>query len=289
MKQIKPALQPKPSWLKRALPANNLFYHVGEILKEHRLNTVCASAVCPNRWECYGRGTATFLIMGNICTRACRFCAVTQGTPLPLDPDEPKRLALAVKKLSLRHVVITSVTRDDLPDGGSRHFRKTIDAVRTLAPSVTIEVLTPDFLGKEGPLKTVLGGKPDVFAHNVEMAPRLYPLLRKKLSSYERSLDVLRAAAKIEKNVRLKSGLMVGLGETDCEVCGVLRDLAGCGVNIITIGQYLQPKKNSAAVAKFVASKTFKYYYDTAKELGIAVVYAAPFVRSSYRAEEALI
>jgi len=278
----------KPIWLKRSLPADDRFYRVGGILKEHKLNTVCTSAACPNKWECFGRGTATFLIMGNICTRGCGFCAVTHGTPMQLDPGEPERLTRAVKQLSLRHVVITSVTRDDLPDGGAQHFKRTIDAVRKAAPKVTIEILTPDFQGKAAPLKQVLSAGPDVFAHNIEMVPRLYPLIRPKISSYQRSLDVLRRAKKMAAGVLIKSGIMVGLGEDDGEVIEVMKDLADCGVEILTIGQYLQPKKNCVQAVKFVAPNTFKYYYDTARQLGIRFVYAGPFVRSSYRADEVL-
>jgi len=282
-------LKGKPAWLRRTLPQGERFHHVGEILQEHKLNTVCTSAVCPNKWECFGRGTATFLILGNVCTRGCSFCAVTCGTPLAVDPDEPVRLARAVNKLSLRHVVVTSVTRDDLSDGGAGHFRAVIDALRSAAPGVTVEVLTPDFGGKVAPLKRVLGGKPEIFAHNVEMVPRLYPVMRPPTASYRRSLEVLRRAKNTAGGARVKSGLMVGLGEDDQEVFEVMRDLAGCGVEILTVGQYLQPKKSCARVAKFVAPKTFKYYYDTALKLGIKFVCAGPFVRSSYRAEEALI
>lgn len=223
--------------------------------------------------------------MGNICTRDCGFCGVEKGKPERIDVKEPSRVAGIIKKMALKHAVITSVTRDDIVDGGAAHFVKTINALRRVSPGTTVEVLTPDFSGEIRSVKKILDARPDIFAHNVEMAPGLYPKIRTG-SFYERSLDVLKAAKSCGKGCLIKSGLMVGLGETDREVMEVISDLLRCGVDIITIGQYLQPKNSCVKVAKFVAPNKFKYYYLAAKKLGCKFVYSGPYVRSSYRAEE---
>ncbi len=273
-----------PEWLKRPACSGHKFSHVVDILKDLRLATVCDSAGCPNRGECFSAGTATFMIMGDVCTRDCRFCGVQHGVTLPLEADEPDRLASAVAKLGLRHVVITSVTRDDLDDGGAGHFGATIQAVRGRCVDVTIEVLTPDFLGERACLDTVCAARPDVFNHNMETSRRLAPIIRPS-ADYQRSLEVLRYVASQGEHLIVKSGFMLGLGESDDEIREMLADLAGAGVQMVTIGQYLRPSKENHPVIKFYHPDEFEAIRQDALALGFAHVAAGPFVRSSYHAE----
>jgi lipoic acid synthetase len=255
------------------------------LLRGHGLHTVCEDARCPNKGECFERGTATFLILGDVCTRDCRFCAVAGGRPGPLDPAEPEEVAAAAAALGLRHVVVTSVTRDDLPDGGAGHFAATIRALRRRLPEgATVEVLVPDFLGSHDALDAVLAERPDVFNHNVETVPRLYPRVRPQ-ADYGRSLDVLGYAARVGGVV--KSGAMVGLGESGEEVRQVMKDLQAVGVRMLTLGQYLRPSPRHLPVVEYVPPAVFAEYRAAGERAGL-VVEAAPFVRSSYRAEESL-
>jgi lipoic acid synthetase len=286
-----------PPWLRKRIPAGGEAAGVGRLLKELGLATVCSGAHCPNLPECYARGTATFLILGDVCTRSCRFCAITKATPVPLRDDEPAAVAEACARLQLRHAVITSVTRDDLPDGGAGHFARTIRAVRERVPSATIEVLTPDFQGREADIDTVLAAGPDIFNHNVETAPRLYATVRPE-ADYRRSLQVLAHAKQhvdspapqghggpTRPRIFTKSGMMLGLGETADEVRTVLADLRGAGCDIVTIGQYLAPSVRHLPVERFVEPAEFEAYERDARALGFVAVSAGPFVRSSYNAE----
>jgi lipoyl synthase len=278
-------LGPKPAWLKKRLPRAAPLRSMEGLLRGQGLRTVCENARCPNKGECFERGTATFLILGDVCTRDCRFCAVSSGRPGPLDPAETEEVAAAAAALGLRHVVVTSVTRDDLPDGGSGHFAATIRALRHRLPGeATVEVLVPDFLGSRAALDTVLTEAPDVFNHNVETVPRLYPQVRPQ-ADYRRSLDVLGHAA--HAGVVVKSGAMVGLGESAEEVRQVMRDLQAVGVRMLTLGQYLRPSPRHLPVVEYVSPDAFAEYRAAGEQLGL-VVEAAPFVRSSYRAEESL-
>lgn len=274
-----------PSWIKRRFPPQEEWEGVQKLLRTLALHTVCESARCPNIGECFRRGTATFLILGNVCTRSCRFCAVAKGTPGSPDPEEPERVAEAARKLNLKHVVITSVTRDDLPDGGAGHFAATIMAIRRVLPQATVEVLVPDFQGKEEALSIVLAARPHVLNHNVETVPRLYPSVRPQ-ANYERSLWLLGRAKEKAPDILTKSGLMVGLGETREEVEGVLRDLKSVQCDIVTIGQYLRPSVRHLPVAAYIPPEEFEYYREYALRLGFLGVASGPFVRSSYRAEE---
>lgn len=251
------------------------------------LDTVCLSAACPNLGECFARRTATFLILGPVCTRNCRFCAVPKGTPRPVDPGEPRRVALAAAELQLRHVVITSVTRDDLPDGGAGQFAATVTAVREALPEATVEVLTPDFRGRPAALEKVMAAGPRVFNHNVETVPRLYPAARPQ-ADYRRSLEVLRRAKEMRPGILTKSGLMVGLGEREEEVLAVLADLRSAGCDAVTIGQYLRPSKAHLPVREYLTPETFARYRARAREMGFRYVASGPLVRSSYLAEDAL-
>lgn len=274
-----------PSWIKRRFPPQEEWEGVQKLLRTLALHTVCESARCPNIGECFRRGTATFLILGNVCTRSCRFCAVAKGTPGPPDPEEPERVAEAARQLNLKHVVVTSVTRDDLPDGGAGHFAATIVAIRRVLPQATVEVLVPDFQGKEEALNTVLAARPDVLNHNVETVPRLYPSVRPQ-ANYKRSLWLLGRAKEKAPDILTKSGLMVGLGETREEVEGVLKDLRSVQCDIVTIGQYLRPSVRHLPVASYIPPEEFEYYREYALRLGFLGVASGPFVRSSYRAEE---
>jgi lipoic acid synthetase len=323
----------KPAWLKHTAPAPRQFRATGALLDELGLHTVCEEARCPNKGECFGSGTATFLILGDVCTRACRFCSVEHasgGGVRPgkafapaggagpgsrhLDDDEPARVAEAAARLGLRHVVVTSVTRDDLPDGGAARFAATVAAVRARQPEATVEVLIPDLGGDEAALHAVLAARPDVLGHNLETVPRLYPEVRPQ-ALYGRSLELLArtatwarggaahgdprrpvaasappeapGAAGVPARPQVKTGIMVGLGETPGEVDAVLRDVATVGVDLVTIGQYLQPRRECLPVARFVTPPEFAAWERRGAELGLAVT-AAPFVRSSYRAGEAL-
>ncbi|MBN1867448.1 lipoyl synthase [Candidatus Sumerlaeota bacterium] len=284
-----------PLWLRKRVAAGSDTSNVSNMLDELGLATVCSGARCPNLPECYARGTATFLILGSRCTRRCAFCAMGSAEsrePLsPPDPLEPENVAEAAARLGLKHVVITSVTRDDLPDGGAASFYFTIDAVRSRLPQATIEVLTPDFLGNRRALKIVLDAHPHVFNHNIETVPRLYSTVRPQ-ADYARSLEVLRRARDYADSrrlpLRVKSGFMVGLGETDDEVAQAMRDLRKAGCDMLTIGQYLAPTPNHLPVVRHVEPKEYDAWRDAAKEMGFTAVAAGPFVRSSYRAEEAV-
>jgi len=288
-----PTTRPKPPrfppWLKKRLPTGGEAAAVARMLADLGLATVCSGAHCPNLPECYARGTATFLILGDSCTRSCRFCAIPKGPPGPPRDEEPEAVAEACARLKLKHVVITSVTRDDLPDGGAGHFARTIRAVRARLSETVIEVLTPDFRGDLSALDAVLAAGPDIFNHNVETVPRLYPAVRPE-ADYRRSLEVLSHAGKWRVAVggpRLytKSGLMVGLGEAPDEVVATMRDLRAARCDILTIGQYLAPSAAHLAVARFVEPSEFAAWEAEGRTLGFAAVAAGPFVRSSYQAE----
>ncbi len=274
-----------PEWLRRPIPHRGEKETVERILKQHKLATVCVEAKCPNRGECYCNGTATFMIMGEVCSRNCGFCSVSSGTLDGLDPGEPERLASAAAQMNLRHVVVTSVTRDDLPDGGAGHFAATVAAIKEKLPKATVEVLTPDFNGSTEALRTVLASSPDVFNHNVETVPRLYTSIRPQ-ADYKQSLHVLETAHELSPETPVKSGLMVGLGETKEEVIEVFRDLHRHGCSMLTVGQYLRPSSKQAPVVEYVSPELFEHYREIAMGIGFAHVASAPFVRSSYHAEE---
>lgn len=275
-----------PPWLRRPWPAGHSFQHTRETVESLGIETICTNANCPNRGECWGRGTATVLILGNVCTRNCKFCSVATGKPLPPDPTEPARLADMARRMSIRYLVITSVNRDDLPDGGASHFRDCIDEVRRQCPSMRFEILTPDFKGcTEQALETLADALPFVFAHNVETVPSLYPTARSG-GNYEYSLNVLRMARDRYPGVQTKSSIMLGLGESDAEVEQVLRDLRRVGCDRLTIGQYLRPSKDSLEVVEYVTPEKFAWWKNRAREIGFAWVLSSPFARSSYFAEQ---
>ncbi len=271
-----------PRWLKVPIPRGSRVRKVRDVLSELRLCTVCDEARCPNRGECYGSGTATFMILGDVCTRACRFCAVARGTPEAPDATEPGRVAEAVRRLGLRHVVVTSVTRDDLPDGGASLFAAVVRAVRAAAPGCTIEILVPDFAGSSSALETVLEARPDVLNHNVETVPRLYGRVRPQ-ADYARSLDLLAAAKRLAPETFTKSGFMVGLGETWAEVFALLRDLREAGVDAVTAGQYLRPAPGRLDVVRFRHPEEFEHLRRAAESLGLTAA-CGPLVRSSHGA-----
>ncbi|MBE3592852.1 MAG: lipoyl synthase [Thermoanaerobacter sp.] len=275
----------KPEWLKVRL-LNEDLNRMEAFLKSMSLNTVCQSANCPNMGECFARKTATFMIMGNICTRNCRFCAVEKGHPQPLDEDEPRRVAEAAQKLGLKHVVVTCVTRDDLPDGGASHFAKTIYELKKL-PGVTVEVLVSDFMGKEESIAKVIEAKPDIINHNIETVPRLYSKVRPK-ADYSRSLNLLKKSKELDPYILTKSGIMVGLGETEEEVIQVMKDLRSVDCDMMTIGQYLRPSVKHIEVAEYVTPQQFERYEEIGYELGFKYVASGPLVRSSYHADEGL-
>ncbi len=275
----------KPIWLKRNLPTGPTYEKIRTLLHKSNLNTVCQEAKCPNLWECFSKKTATFLIMGARCTRNCRFCNIDQGPMEALDPDEPQRVAMAVKEMGLRYAVITSVTRDDLADGGAGHFAAVIKALREQVPHALIEVLIPDFQGDADALLTVLDAGPDVLNHNIETVPRLYPIARPQ-AIYRRSLELIGRAAAYNPSIPGKSGLMVGLGETVDEIQTTMQDLLTANCKILTIGQYLQPSKAHLPVKRFVPPEEFEALGKTALEMGFAEVASGPFVRSSYQAKD---
>ncbi len=285
----------RPPWMKVRAPSSNTRYvELKGIISRGRLHTVCEEARCPNVGECWGRGTATFQILGDTCTRACRYCAVRSGRPeQPPERLEPLRVARAVQRMGLRHVVVTSVDRDDLPDKGSRHFADTIRAIRRLSPECGVEVLVPDFLGfQEEALEIVLEAAPDVFNHNIETAQRLYRRVRPR-GDYARALDLLDRAKDVwsrlhpgQPPILTKSGIIVGMGETDDEVVGVMRDLRDHRVDVVTIGQYLQPTARHLPLDRWVAPDEFRRLRERGEEMGFGSVFAGPLVRSSYRAEE---
>jgi lipoic acid synthetase len=261
------------------------YAEVHHLVAGQALHTVCESAKCPNRRECWSRGTATLMLLGEICTRTCRFCAVKSGRPLPLDPDEPRRVAEAVAQMALKHVVLTSVNRDDRADGGSMQFADTIRAIREAVPGITIEVLTPDFEGVEESVANVLEAAPDVFSHNVETVRRFQPTVRPQ-ASYGRSLAVLQQAAAWRPRCVVKSAVMLGLGESDDELYETLTDLVSAGCEVLALGQYLRPTRLHWPVARYVTPDEFARYADKARELGFRAVASGPMVRSSYKAEE---
>ncbi len=274
-----------PPWLRRRLPADASFQHTEKVLSSLGLETICSNANCPNRGQCWQRGTATVLILGNICTRNCRFCSVAAGKPKPPDADEPSRLALMVEQMKLKYLVITSVNRDDLPDGGAGHFRDCIDKVRLQYPGVKFEILTPDFRDCQEQAIEILGQcLPFVFAHNVETVPSLYQTARAG-GDYQRSLNLLRIAKDSYGDINTKSSIMLGLGETDAEVTQVLKDLRSIGCDRITIGQYLKPSKNSLDVTEYITPARFDRWKQEALELGFSWIISGPFSRSSYFAE----
>jgi lipoic acid synthetase len=275
----------KPDWIRVRAPTSPEYGETRRIVREHGLTTVCEEAGCPNIGECWTKRHATMMIMGEVCTRACAFCNVATGLPKPLDAQEPERVAEAVAKLGLGHVVITSVDRDDLADGGAEHFAHVIRAVRAHTPATTIEVLTPDFLRKDGALETVIAARPDVFNHNLETVPSLYLRVRPG-ARYFHSLRLLQRAKELDPTAFTKSGIMVGLGETRDEVLQLMDDLRSAGVDFLTIGQYLQPTRKHAEVKAFVTPDEFKSYERIAVAKGFLLVSATPLTRSSYHADE---
>jgi lipoyl synthase len=277
-------IQRKPAWIRVKAPTHPVYHETRTLMRDHRLVTVCEEAACPNIGECWSQRHATMMIMGDTCTRACSFCNVRTGQPLALDADEPSRVADAVARLGLRHVVITSVDRDDLPDGGAAHFAAVIGAIRAAAPETTIEVLTPDFLRKPGGVETVAAARPDVFNHNLETVPRLYPSIRPGARYYQ-SLRLLDTVKQIDSGIFTKSGLMVGLGESRSEITQVMDDLRIADVDFLTIGQYLQPTVKHAAVDRFVTPEEFADYASIARGRGFLLVSATPLTRSSYHAD----
>lgn len=274
-----------PKWAKRKIGSRGSIHKMKEVLRREGLHTVCEEASCPNIGECFSKPTATFMIMGNLCTRNCGFCDVTPGTPKLLDPEEPLKIARVSKQLGLRHVVITSVTRDDLLDGGAGHFGSTIKELRNAIPEASIEVLTPDFKGDVALLEPIARERPDIFNHNIETVPRFYPLVRPQ-ADYERSLKILRAMKSLEPGIVTKSGIMLGLGEKREEVLGVMDHLRTVGCDVLTIGQYLRPSKGNLPVVEYVEEVEFAEYGDIARKKGFLHVVSAPLVRSSFNAEE---
>lgn len=275
----------KPGWLKIRLHRTADYAAVGQIVEKHKLHTICSSGHCPNQAECWSRRTATFMILGDICTRGCRFCATQTGKPLAPDADEPRRIAESVALMKLRYAVVTSVTRDDLPDGGARHWAATVEAIRSQNPDVAIELLIPDLDARPDLLDTVIASKPDIIGHNIETVERLTPAVRSR-ARYRTSLETLRYLS--SKGVATKSGLMVGLGESDDEVLRTLADLREAGVGIVTLGQYLRPTLEHYPVAAYIPPEKFEWYRLRALEMGFGYCASAPLVRSSYMAEEAL-
>ncbi len=275
----------KPGWLKRRLPNGPEYERLRALLKEHKLTTVCREAQCPNQFECYAKGTATFMILGEKCTRNCRFCAVGKAETAPPDPEEPDRIAEAVQLMDLRYAVVTSVTRDDLPDGGATHFAATIKAIKRQMPQTPVEVLIPDLKGDRQALETIVGGGPDVLNHNMETVARLYQKVRPE-ALYQRSLDLLRQVKDISPGLPTKTGFMVGLGETDEELLAALKDVLAVSCDILTMGQYLQPSAGHLPVDRYIPPEKFRLMQDWAYDLGFAAVASGPFVRSSYQAEK---
>lgn len=272
----------RPDWLKVRAPGGEEYSRIKTMMRAKALHTVCEEARCPNVSECWSAGTATFMIHGDTCTRSCGFCAVKTGRPLPIDLDEPRRVAEAVKAMNLVHAVVTSVNRDELKDGGSGIWAETIHAIREASPTTTIEVLIPDFKGNQQNLQRIIDAKPDVLNHNTETVPRLYKRVRPQ-GRYEWSLEVLRESKR--QSMRTKTGVMLGLGESQQEVESVMNDLIAVGVNVLTLGQYLQPSKNHLPVDRFVHPDEFKHYEVHGLELGFNIVESGPLVRSSYHAE----
>jgi len=275
-----------PEWLRLQLPTSPAFGETRNLLEDLQLHTVCESAKCPNHWECWSKGTATFMIGGDRCTRACRFCAVSTLKPMPLEADEPQRVAEATRRMGLRHVVITAVARDDLEDGASEHWQRTIEAVRTANPEIVIEVLTPDFNDRDEQIDRVLAARPHIFNHNLETVRRLTPQVRHR-ANYERSLIVLQKVKERAGDfLYTKSGLMLGLGESEAEVFTAMQDLRAADCDILTLGQYLQPTREHLPVTEFIPPTKFDEYRGIAEEIGFVHVASGPMVRSSYHADE---
>ena len=275
----------KPEWIKVRLPSNPVFFSTKALISDLKLHTVCESAQCPNRWECWSGGTATFMIAGDRCTRACGFCAVTTAKPFALEDDEPARVAEAVKRMKLKHVVITAVARDDLADGGADHFRRTVLALKAAVPGVIVEILTPDFHAQRDAIRTVLKANPDIFNHNLETVERLTPLVRSR-AKYRTSLAMLALVKEMRPDLVTKSGLMLGLGETGEELFQAMDDLRGVGVQVLTLGQYLRPTPNHLPVVAYIQPADFDRYGAVAREKGFAYVASGPLVRSSYHAAD---
>ena len=275
----------RPPWLKVRFPTSGPYYDLRELMREQALHTVCEEARCPNIGECWSRGTATFMILGDTCTRSCGFCAVKTGRPEGLDTAEPRRVALAIQRMGLRHAVITSVNRDELADGGAAIFAETIKWTRRLSPDTTIEVLIPDFKGDWDALATVLSAEPEILNHNIESVPRLYRKVRPQ-AIYERSLELLRRARELDPGATTKSGVMVGLGETKEELLDVFHDLAASHVDVLTVGQYLQPTQNHLPIERYYHPDEFAELKAGAMKMGFKHVESGPLVRSSYHAEE---
>ncbi len=276
-----------PQWLRKGRGSSTDTHAVKKGLRCRGLHTVCEEARCPNIGECFSRKTATIMIMGGTCTRSCGFCAVKSGRPAPLDPDEPKRVAEQIREFGLRHAVVTSVTRDDLPDGGASHIASTVREIRARCPKTTIEVLTPDFEGRAEDIATVCAAQPDVFNHNVETVYRLTPCIRSR-ADYRRSLSVLKTARSLLTQGFVKSGLMVGLGEELTEIETTLNDLARCGCDVVTIGQYLPPSRDAVPVKEYIEPETFREYEALGLKAGLKHVFAGPLIRSSYLADKVL-
>ena len=275
----------KPPWIRARIPSGENYEKIRSLVREKKLHTVCVEALCPNLGECWGRGTATFLILGGVCTRDCRFCGVRTGTPDPPGPEEAEEVADAVSIMNLKHAVITSVTRDDLPDGGAGHFAETIRAIHRKSPGCRVETLVPDFRGSRDSISAVLEAGPDIFGHNMETVPRLYPLVR-PLADYPRSLRVLRSAKELLPAVTVKSGIMTGLGESKDEILAVMKDLLESGCRVLTIGQYLSPSRSHLPVSRYYTPDEFDELKTIGFELGFKWVEAGPLVRSSYHADE---
>jgi len=273
----------RPDWIRVKAPVSKGYQNTKNLIRDLKLNTVCEEAACPNIGECWEKKHATVMILGSVCTRSCAFCNVKTGRPDLLDPHEPERLASGVSRLGLEHVVITSVDRDDLPDGGARHFANCIEAIRSAASKTTIEVLTPDFLRKEGAVEVVVAAKPDVYNHNIETVPSLYKTIRPG-ARYFHSLNILHNVKKLNPNIFTKSGIMVGLGETTTEILQVMDDLRAANVDFMTIGQYLQPTKKHAKVDRYATPDEFKYLERVARTKGFLMVSSSPLTRSSYHA-----
>jgi len=274
-----------PEWLRFNLPTSDSFSRTRSLLDELKLHTVCESAKCPNHWECWEKGTATFMIAGDRCTRACGFCAVSTAKPFALEADEPARVAEATRRMRLRHVVITAVARDDLKDGGADHFARTIAAIREMDPSIVIEVLVPDFHAQDWCIQIVLDAGPDIYNHNLETVERLTPLVRSR-AKYRTSLEVLRRSKELSPSVVTKSGVMLGLGEKETELFQTMDDLREVGCEVLTMGQYLRPSAKHLPVVEYVTPEQFNYYGDIARRKGFLYVASGPLVRSSYHAAD---
>ncbi|MGK0190021.1 MAG: lipoic acid synthetase [Verrucomicrobiales bacterium] len=275
----------KPDWIKVRLPRDPVFWSTKALISDLKLHTVCEEAECPNRWECWSQGTATFMIAGDRCTRACGFCAVSTAKPFPLEIDEPQRVAEATRRMKLKHVVITAVARDDLKDGGAEHFARTIAAVREINPGIVVEILVPDFNNEDWAIELVMNARPDIFNHNLETVERLTPLVRSR-AKYWRSLAVLKKAKELAPDVETKSGLMLGLGETEEELFQALDDLRDHHVTVLTLGQYLRPSMNHLPVVDYVHPDAFEMYRQVAIKKGYKFVASGPLVRSSYHAAD---